>query len=78
MCRLQDVQDDDDYFQVGEDLSQLCIPDLPPGFNTESDSIDLDDVPCVIEPEEAALIESMQTSSSGTSHLQTEAAGRSC
>ncbi|EIE18822.1 hypothetical protein COCSUDRAFT_59753 [Coccomyxa subellipsoidea C-169] len=39
--------DSDDYFH--EDPKQLCIPDIPDDLNTESDSIDLDDVPCRVE-----------------------------
>jgi hypothetical protein len=44
---LQGMQDNDDYFH--EDPKQLCIPDIPDDLNTESDSIDLDDVPCRVE-----------------------------
>ena len=76
---MQDVQDDDDYFQAVEDLDKLCIPDLPPGFNNESDSIDMDDVPCVIEPEAATAAapddEPAESSASATSRLNLETAG---
>ena len=41
------MQDNDDYFH--EDPKQLCIPDIADDLNTESDSIDLDDVPCRVE-----------------------------
>lgn len=44
-----DLHDDDDYFH--DAAAALCVPDLPEGLNTESDSIDLDDIPCKI-PEE--------------------------
>ena len=46
-CRVQGMPDSDDYFHA--DPKQLCIPDIPDDLNTESDSIDLDDVPCRVE-----------------------------
>ena len=45
---LQGFQDDDDYFRSYDEAAALCVPDIPDSLNTESDSIDLDDVPCVV------------------------------
>lgn len=41
------MPDSDDYFH--KDAAQLCMPDIPDDINAESDSIDLDDVPCIVE-----------------------------
>jgi hypothetical protein len=59
---LQDVvdsdddDDDDDYFH--SEASLPCIPDVPDNLKSESDSIDLDELPCIVPesmmPERAA------------------------
>ena len=54
---LQDVVgDDDDYFHSESILP--CIPDVPDNLKSESDSVDLDELPCIVPesmmPESAA------------------------
>jgi hypothetical protein len=45
---VQGFQDDDDYFRSIDEAAALCVPEIPASLNSESDSIDLDDVPCVV------------------------------
>ena len=43
----QDVNDDDDdYFHSEATLP--CIPDVPDNLKSESDSVDLDELPCIV------------------------------
>lgn len=50
------VDDDDDYFHSESILP--CIPDVPDNLKSESDSVDLDELPCIVPesmmPESAA------------------------
>ena len=52
---VQGFQDDDDNFRSADVAAALCIPDVPDSLNTESDSIDLDDVPCVVPSLDGSL-----------------------
>ena len=51
--------DDDDYFYMESGLP--CIPDVPESLKWESDSVDLDELPCIVPddmqslPEDASL-----------------------
>lgn len=56
-CQDGGSEDNDDYFHDADDsfaeaAASICVPDLPEGLNTESDSIDLDDIPCKIPGEQ--------------------------
>ena len=46
--------DDDDYFHSEAGLP--CIPDVPDSLKSESDSIDLDELPCIV-PENLEVLE---------------------
>ena len=46
------TDDDDDYFHSEAELP--CIPEVPEGLKSESDSIDLDELPCIV-PEDLVL-----------------------
>lgn len=48
-CTMQvsrDGSDNDDYFHSAAELP--CIPDVPDSLKSESDSVDLDELPCIV------------------------------
>lgn len=63
------MQDSDDYFH--DETEPLCVPDLPENLKTESDSIDLDDVPCCVESLPSAAAAQAATSAA-PSHAKTQ------
>ncbi|BDA48910.1 probable potassium channel subfamily T member 2 at N-terminal half [Coccomyxa sp. Obi] len=68
------MPDSDDYFL--EDAEQLCMPDIPDDINAESDSIDLDDVPCRIveDPSSSSASSALATSAATSASVSTSAA----
>ena len=60
--------DDDDYFHSEAELP--CIPDVPESLKSESDSMDLDELPCIV-PEDLILQNGpVRASSSGSDEPQ--------
>jgi hypothetical protein len=71
---LQGPRNDDDYSH--DEAEVPCIPDLPDGLSMESDSIDLDEVPCRVENDVAAEFAVAAHDTSGGSRREAAAAVR--
>ena len=56
--------DDDDYFHNEAELP--CIPDVPDSLRSESDSMDLDELPCIV-PEDLVVREGSMNASNSSS-----------
>lgn len=61
------TDDDDDYFHNEAGLP--CIPDVPESLRSESDSMDLDELPCIV-PEDLVLPNGPTRASSGSDEHQ--------